>query len=61
MAQDQVAPIYEEIYQDMVKLMNANTEHGDKLEKILTYLQVLPTWQRDLPQPVRSFLQSLIL
>lgn len=43
MAQDQVAPIYEEIYQDMVKLMNANTEHGDKLEKILTYLQVLPT------------------
>ena len=61
MAQNQVAPIYEEIYQDMVKLMNANTEHGDKLEKILTYLQVLPTWQRNLPQPVRSFLQSLIL
>lgn len=61
MAQDQVAPIYEEIYQDMVKLMDANTEHGDKLEKILTYLQVLPTWQRNLPQPVRSFLQSLIL
>ena len=61
MAQDQVAPIYEEIYQDMVKLMNANTEQGDKLEKILTYLQVLPTWQRNLPQPVRSFLQSLIL
>lgn len=61
MAQDQVAPIYEEIYQDMVKLMNANTEHGDKLEKILTYLQVLPIWQRDLPQPVRSFLQSRIL
>lgn len=61
MAQDQVAPIYEEIYQDMVKLMNANTEHGDKLEKILTYLQVLPIWQRNLPQPVRSFLQSLIL
>lgn len=68
MAQDQVAPIYEEIYQDMVKLMNVNTEHGDKLEKILTYLQVLPTWQRDhrhwqrdLPQPVRSFLQSRIL
>lgn len=26
MAQDQVAPIYEEIYQDMVKLMDANTE-----------------------------------
>ncbi len=29
MAQDQVAPIYEEIYQDMVKLMDANTEHGE--------------------------------
>ena len=47
MAQNQVAPIYEEIYQDMVKLMDANTEQGDKLEKILTYLQVLPTWQKD--------------
>ena len=41
MAQDQVAPIYEEIYQDMVKLMDANTEHGDKLEKILTMVELI--------------------
>lgn len=41
MAQDQVAPVYEEIYQDMVKLMDANTEHGDKLEKILTMVELI--------------------
>lgn len=41
MAQDQVAPIYEEIYQDMVKLMDANTEHGDRLEKILTIVELI--------------------
>lgn len=41
MAQDQVAPIYEQIYQDMVKLMDANTEHGDKLEKILTMVELI--------------------
>ena len=41
MAQDQVEPIYEEIYQDMVKLMDANTEHGDKLEKILTMVELI--------------------
>lgn len=41
MAQDQVAPIYEEIYQDMVKLVDANTEHGDKLEKILTMVELI--------------------
>lgn len=35
------APIYEEIYQDMVKLMDANTEHGDKLEKILTMVELI--------------------
>ena len=40
MAQDQVEPIYEQIYQDMVKLMDANTKHGDKLEKILTMWMV---------------------
>ena len=36
-----MAPIYEEIYQDMVKLMDANTEHGDKLEKILTMVELI--------------------
>lgn len=41
MAYDQVAPIYEEIYQNMVKLMDANTEHGDKLEKILTMVELI--------------------
>ena len=41
MAQDQVAPIYEEIYQNMVKLMDANTENGDKLEKILTMVELI--------------------
>ena len=41
MASDQVAPVYEEIYQDMVKLMDANTEHGDKLEKILTMVELI--------------------
>lgn len=28
-------------YQDMVKLMDANTEHGDKLEKILTMVELI--------------------
>ena len=36
-----LAPIYEEIYQDMVKLTDANTEHGDKLEKILTMVELI--------------------
>lgn len=41
MAQDQVAPIYEEIYQDMVKTDGCKYQHGDKLEKILTTVELI--------------------
>lgn len=41
LAQEEVAPKYEAIYQDMLQLLNVNTNEGNKLEtnlKILTYV-----------------------
>ena len=41
MAQDQVEPEYEEIYQNMVKLMDVNTKNGDKTEQILSIVELV--------------------
>lgn len=41
MARDQVSPVYEEIYQNMVKLMDANTTYGDKTEEILSVAEII--------------------
>lgn len=41
MAQDDLAPKYESLYQDMVDLMNANTEAGDRLEKTLNIVMIV--------------------
>lgn len=40
-AKTDIAPKYEELYQTMVKLLNANTEQGDKLEKTLSILELV--------------------
>ena len=41
MAQDELEPKYESLYQDMVDLMNANTEAGDRLEKTLDIVKIV--------------------
>lgn len=40
-AKTEIAPKYEELYQSMVKLMNANTEQGDHLEKVLSVVEIV--------------------
>lgn len=34
-------PEYEEIYQNMVKLMDVNTKNGDKTEQILSIVELV--------------------
>ena len=40
-ARDQVSPLYNELYQNMVSLMDANTTHGTSLEKSLSVLELI--------------------